>query len=697
MPTLTRAPTYLEPGQVQPISTGSEAFGASFRETWATGPAGAADIFQRLQASEDLTIGERYLDPLLGIESRKLSPKINPEDAKRRVQDAGLEGQVPLGDYPDGIRADTLKILIDENLAKVKRQTILSQADGWGAQVGGMLVGSVVDPVNVATAFIPVVGEARYARLLSSAGGMFGRAGVRIGVGAAEGAVGAAIVEPLIYAGQQQWRNDYDAYDSMLNVAGGALFGALLHAGSGLVKDAFGRPVGAAHADIAETDPGAAFQTELAAAQRAFEQGQVEGVDFGRTDRSDDLSEALRLSDEEYLLRVNPSQEITSRETATQLADELQDMDVPSTAQVIGKSGDVTLHAYGDYLYAADGDRVVGVLGTKPSGNEFAIDPEYRGRGIGRDMMKELLVRRPFAISGGLSAEAAATRLSALRAIRREASPAMPTLRARTGREAAEIIESRLESLRARITTALSDGQVKELQSEDSELLDVLREHERAATVVSASPTGRLTPDELSFITRRRSEIRLELEANRANQGYRRELSRLEERLSKIDLDSDLIALSERLSPPMSPGGAALQAASDMVRPVVAKLDPQTQAAALRHAVAQDAQGRSVDVSPALLSDPAIRDTRGALNAAQSNQQQWASADPAAASEASAYVAERPQTTLLDDAKQQLADDQSRFQEIGGDPEAIEFEGVDVKQVNDAVKAATLCMMRNVA
>lgn len=542
MPTLTRAPTYIEPWQVQPVSTGSEAFGASFGETLVTGPAGAADIFQRLTAAEDLTIGEKYLDPLFGIESRKLSPRIAPDDAKQRVMDAGLEGQVPLEDYPNGIRSDTLQILIDENLAKVKRQTILAQSDGWGAQVGGMLVGSVIDPVNVATAFIPVAGEARYARLLSKAGGMFGRAGVRAGVGALEGVVGAAVVEPLIYAGQQQWRNDYDAYDSMLNLAGGALFGAALHAGSGLVKDAFGRPV-APIESMAKPDEAPIKAAEVVAPEPVSYREAVVPNEFRATTKGG-----------EWILR---------------------DVEAP-------RGTDFSEFGQVRQVTAFDGDKTIGTLtyandGTPPT---IEVDEAYRRKGVATSMVK------------------------------------------------------------------------------------------------LAKERGGVLGDPHSGIRGRGSEYRTEMGQAFRSQADEASVT-LSPRTQKVEIPKE--------GDPFAP-----------IRPVVAQMAPETQAAALRHAVAQDAQGRPVDVAPALLTDPSIRDTRGALSAAQSNQQ-WASAAPAAANEASVYVAERPQTTGLDEAKQQLADDQSRYKEIGGDPEAIEFEGVDVKQVQDAVKAATLCMMRNVA
>lgn len=250
MPVISRPFATPEPAQLEGVSTFAESLQASIGEAFETGPmAGlltAADLAEAetgdaAEASR-MFMATRVGGPAL-FAPKPLSPMLTPEDAQQKVKDAGLEGQIPLGNYPSGIRQKTLDILISKNQDKVRRQTVMAEYDGWSPQVAGMVIGSVIDPANVALSFVPVVGEARYAQLLARAPGALGRAGVRAGVGAVEGLAGAAIAEPFIYYGQQQWRNDYDAYDSMLNVAGGALFGSLLHAGAGLVRDTFGQPV----------------------------------------------------------------------------------------------------------------------------------------------------------------------------------------------------------------------------------------------------------------------------------------------------------------------------------------------------------------------------------------------------------------------------------------------------------------------
>lgn len=238
MPVLARPSTGLQPQQLEGVSTWNDAFKASFQETFATGPLmGLVELGNSVDDTLDVSWD--------GKGGYKRVPRVSKADALQQVKDAGLEGQMPVTDR--GIHQDTLTRYIDMNTDKVRRQTLASQYEGWTPQVAGMIAGSIVDPANIALSVIPVVGEARYAQLLKNAGGTFGRFGARAGVGALEGAVGAALAEPLIYAGQQRWRNDYDAYDSMLNVVGGAVFGSLLHGGAGLVSDRFGVRAGEAH------------------------------------------------------------------------------------------------------------------------------------------------------------------------------------------------------------------------------------------------------------------------------------------------------------------------------------------------------------------------------------------------------------------------------------------------------------------
>ena len=143
---------------------------------------------------------------------------------------------IQVGD--EGIKEGVAKILAER---KDKRDVInfeLSRSPGGfglgAAQFGTALFGSLLDPINIAASFIPVVGQARLAQLTARAG----QTGARAVTGVAEGAVGAALVEPIVYGqARMEYDQDYTMMDSLLNVAIGGVLGGGLHVGFGKISD----------------------------------------------------------------------------------------------------------------------------------------------------------------------------------------------------------------------------------------------------------------------------------------------------------------------------------------------------------------------------------------------------------------------------------------------------------------------------
>ena len=116
-------------------------------------------------------------------------------------------------------------------------QTTLNLIAGFGA--------SLVDPINVASAFIPVAGTARAFKLTQRLGQSLASPTLkRAGQGVLEGTVGAAVVEPIIYLGTQDTGWNYTIYDSLLNIGFGAAAGGVLQPVVGRfldISDARGR------------------------------------------------------------------------------------------------------------------------------------------------------------------------------------------------------------------------------------------------------------------------------------------------------------------------------------------------------------------------------------------------------------------------------------------------------------------------
>jgi len=322
------------------------------------------------------------------------SPVLSQANAGQRLRDEGLEKHLIIPDT--GIRRAALDILIDRKREELKRQTIMEQSPGGGARISARVassfVGSLVDPSNVALAFVPVVGEARYAVLLGRAGGIGGRSAVRVGVGAAEGVVGGAIAEPLNYAANAQQQADYDAYDSMTNIAGGAFFGAALHGGAGLFGDML-RPgkwnaAPMVAADRAGAAPAAAAPESAPMRQQDPVQMQVERE---RAIVMDRLAEGRPVTREAAEIRA-----------ADALAAKMERPD-PDTFYARTKGGEFRLTdkaAVGAQetsefeqlreVVAYDGDTQVGTLlyandGTPPT---IEVEPGHQRKGIATAMLK---------------------------------------------------------------------------------------------------------------------------------------------------------------------------------------------------------------------------------------------------------------------------------------------------------------------
>ena len=132
----------------------------------------------------------------------------------------------------------------EKNEERARKDIMMRGPKGsWNPLSGGFYVGaakfatglatSMVDPINVAASFIPVFGQTNFARLVARQGFTKARA-IR---GAVEGAVGATLVEPIVYGVAQSLQADYDMYDSFLNVTFGTVLGSGLHVGAGKLKD----------------------------------------------------------------------------------------------------------------------------------------------------------------------------------------------------------------------------------------------------------------------------------------------------------------------------------------------------------------------------------------------------------------------------------------------------------------------------
>jgi hypothetical protein len=216
-----------------------QAIGAAARAQFADNPTMLGAEASRLRAE---TTGREQDAPSLARYGRNpnvvvvKSQTLSEAEAKARIESEGLAGYLTVP--KTGIPTDALDTLIRVKSAELRSNYLLDRYQGGigggAAVMGTRLAVGLADPLNIASAFVPVVGEARYARMLEQAGAsLFRRGAVRTVVGGAEGAVGQAMLEPLYASSKFALQADYTTDDILRDIAFGGLFGSTLHAGAG--------------------------------------------------------------------------------------------------------------------------------------------------------------------------------------------------------------------------------------------------------------------------------------------------------------------------------------------------------------------------------------------------------------------------------------------------------------------------------
>lgn len=202
---------------------------------------------------------------------------VGAETARKEITGAGLELTVP----DNGIsryELDTLKYLKkregEQNQIMARNQSTMAAAAGFA---GGLAAG-LTDPLNIASAFIPIVPQARYAAWVAEASGVIGRAGVRAGVGLAEGAAGAALLEPFAYAGAQMSQLEYTAADSFINIVFGGVMGGGLHSAGGVGFDFFNAGQIAAAKEVGNWLPYLTERESIASAPDEVKMGALQSA-----------------------------------------------------------------------------------------------------------------------------------------------------------------------------------------------------------------------------------------------------------------------------------------------------------------------------------------------------------------------------------------------------------------------------------
>ena len=194
-----------------------ETLGAIAADNWNFNPLSSIGTYYDMQSARSQALENNQV-------------RVSRDELNKEYSDLGLF-------FKEDEFQSVVDIMVEEKKEERARQSIIERGPkGFGVGALKFATGlgvSLFDPINIAASFIPVFGQARFAGLVARQG--FTRA--RLARGVTEGAVGAAVVEPIVYGVAKDVQADYGLADSFLNITFGTILGGGLHVGAGKLKD----------------------------------------------------------------------------------------------------------------------------------------------------------------------------------------------------------------------------------------------------------------------------------------------------------------------------------------------------------------------------------------------------------------------------------------------------------------------------
>ena len=144
--------------------------------------------------------------------------------------------------FEQDTREGVVDYLVKRKEIEQQRSSVMARGpqNTYGTFFLASMATNFLDPINVGSAFIPIVGEARFASMVARSG----KNVARLQRGFVEGLAGNALVEPIVYGVAKSEQADYDKYDAFFNVAVGGLLGSTLHVGFGKIGDIIAEKTG---------------------------------------------------------------------------------------------------------------------------------------------------------------------------------------------------------------------------------------------------------------------------------------------------------------------------------------------------------------------------------------------------------------------------------------------------------------------
>ena len=144
--------------------------------------------------------------------------------------------------FEQDTREGVVDYLVKRKEIEQQRSSVMARGpqNTYGTLFLASMATNFLDPINVGSAFIPIVGEARFASMVARSG----KNVARLQKGFVEGLAGNALVEPIVYGVAKSEQADYDKYDAFFNVAVGGVIGSTLHASFGKIGDVIAEKTG---------------------------------------------------------------------------------------------------------------------------------------------------------------------------------------------------------------------------------------------------------------------------------------------------------------------------------------------------------------------------------------------------------------------------------------------------------------------
>jgi len=144
--------------------------------------------------------------------------------------------------FEQDTREGVVDYLVKRKEIEQQRSSVMARGpqNTYGTLFLASMATNFLDPINVGSAFIPIVGEARFASMVARSG----KNVARLQRGFVEGLAGNALVEPIVYGVAKSEQADYDKYDAFFNVAVGGVIGSTLHASFGKIGDVIAEKTG---------------------------------------------------------------------------------------------------------------------------------------------------------------------------------------------------------------------------------------------------------------------------------------------------------------------------------------------------------------------------------------------------------------------------------------------------------------------